>query len=295
MKKHTFPCLLATLLVLAASIAGPSRALADNLKLFIFAGQASMAGTGKAGDLPEGPVDLRAPQKDVLYAAYDSKIGGGLLEATGSSANPWTALQPLKETFGPEIEFGRTIVENLPQQHIAIVKVAVSGANLAEHWLPDAKAGPKLYSAMVDFVRDAIARREKAGDTVEVAGFIWYQGESDAHSEKMAAAYGENLSRLFARVRADFKSPDLPIVAVRIGIRERNAGQFESRVRTAIETVCSTEPHTAWVSVDRLPLADGKHLDSAGQLEAGQRLAAAWLKLVGTGSGHATAAASSAQ
>ncbi len=248
---------------------------AEDLNLFVFAGQTIMAGTGKAEDLPS---DFQGPEKDVLYAARSSKKNQEPI-VTGSAENPWTELQPLNGSFGPEIAFGRTISEKLPHTPVAIVKIAAAGRSLAENWNPEATREPRLYSEMLEFVRSAIERREKEGDTVKVAGFIWYQGEADAHNEKAAAAYKENLSRFFFRLRTDLKTPELPIVAVRIGIRQRNAGRFEPEVRAAIESVCGAGPRTAWVDVDGLSLLDGKYLDSMSELEAGKRLATAWLRL----------------
>jgi hypothetical protein len=166
-----------------------------------------------------------------------------------------------------------------PGERVAIVKFARSGANLFEMFHPDAKKGLQLYPKMIAFAREQIQALQKSGDDVRVAGFIWYQGEADAAAtDAQANAYADNLKLLITSVRRDLGRPDLPFVAVRVNPHaERHV--HADVVRAAIEHVTESDGHAAWINIDDLNLPDHLHLDAAGQLEAGKRLAAAWKKL----------------
>jgi hypothetical protein len=207
----------------------------------------------------------------------------------GSWGEGWTTLRTGTGSaphhgvgFGPEIGFGRAIADALPQDHIAIVKFARSGANLYEMFHPDATTGLQLYPKMIDYVREQVRALQKDGHDVEIAGFVWYQGEADsASTEEHANAYADNLKLLIARVRKDLGVPELPFVAVRVNPHlERHV--HAATVRAAIQQVTESDGHAAWVNIDDLDLPDHLHLGAAGQLETGKRLAAAWQKLAAT-------------
>lgn len=252
---------------------------AEVTRVFILAGQSNMVGKGNAADLPEAD---RQPQQDVRFAARiirgsrptsgPASTWGPLQLGTGEAANG--------QGFGPEIGFGRAMAnavrESGAKEHVAIIKFARSGANLREMFHPDATSGLKLYPQMIDFVRDRLHELGTPGDEVKLEGFFWYQGEADTTgTEEDAKAFAANLSLLISRVRKDLGVPELPFVAVRVNPHlERH--KFRDIVRDAIVRVMEQDPHGAWVNVDDLNQPDNLHLDAAGQIEAGKRLATAW-------------------
>lgn len=269
---------LSVAILFCAAVVSPARA--EVVNLFVLAGQSNMEGKGNAADLPAA---MQAPREDVRFAC---RIIRGERQVAGKWGEGWTALQvgtgaaPHAVGFGPEIGFGNAMADAAkPGERVAIVKFARSGANLFEMFHPEAKEGLKLYPKMIAFVREQIQSLRKGGDDVRVAGFIWYQGEADAAaSDAQAKAYGDNLKLLIASVRRDLDRPDLPVVAVRVNPHaERHV--HADVVRAAIEHVTEADGHAAWVNIDDLNLPDHLHLDAAGQVEAGKRLAAAWAKV----------------
>jgi hypothetical protein len=256
-------------------------AAADHIKLFVLAGQSNMVGKGIAADLPKGYPD---PQDDVRFAC---RIIGHSKPVKATWGEGWTTLRTGTGAaphgvpgFGPEIGFGRAIADAYPKDHIAIIKFARSGANLYEMFNPDATTGLQLYPKMIDYVREQIRTLKDAGHDVEIAGFVWYQGEADtASTEEHANAYADNLKLLISRVRKDLGVPDLPFVAVRVNPHlERHV--HAATVRAAIQHVTESDGHAAWIDIDDLNLPDHLHLDAASQIEAGKRLAHAWQNVV---------------
>jgi hypothetical protein len=260
-----------------------SQATAEAIKVFVLAGQSNMVGLANAADLP---APLRAPRTDVRFTCRTVQSNGDLVARVGEG---WTTLRPGTGTskggegFGPEIGFGNAIADAQaaasPPGHVAIIKFARSGANLFEMFHPDATQGLKLYPKMIAFVREQTRALQDAGHDVQIAGFIWYQGEADAAAtEAQSKAFADNLKLLIARVRTDLGRADLPFVAVRVNPHAARHVHADV-VRAAIQTVTESDGHAAWVNIDDLNQPDNLHLDAAGQLEAGKRLAAAWQKL----------------
>jgi hypothetical protein len=235
------------------------------IKLFILAGQSNMVGRG---DLQELPQELRQPNLQVLW--YGS--GGWRPLSPPTEPLPGSS-KDLQLRFGMEVTLGRSLSESL-YQSVAIVKYAVDGTDLEEQWQPKTCA---LYCAMQDRVNMAIADLEDQGYEVEIAGFFWMQGESDALYRPWAVRYDRNLTRLFAQTRRDF-GEDLPIV---YGLISGDSAQMPhvEVVRTAQMQV---DQRDRWaIAVETLDYAkpDRIHWDTASTLKGGEDFAAAWLEL----------------
>jgi hypothetical protein len=260
-----------------------SLARGETVQVFVLAGQSNMVGLANAADLPAAYV---RPRADVRFVCRTVKSNGDLVAPVGEG---WTTLRPGTGTFkggqgfGPEIGFGNAIADAgaaaPPPAHVAIIKFARSGANLFQMFHPEATEGLKLYPKMIEFVREQTRALKDAGNDVQIAGFVWYQGEADAAAtDAQSKAFADNLKLLIASVRKDLDRRDLPFVAVRVNPHAARHVHADV-VREAIEKVTEADGHAAWVNVDDLNQPDNLHLDAAGQLEAGKRLAAAWQKL----------------
>ena len=118
---------------------------ADHIKVFLLGGQSNMVGTG--ADTNGLPSVLQSPQADVLFY-YGSSL---------------TTLRPGSgQSFGPEVTFGRTIADASPSDNFGLIKYAVSGSAIHEHWDP---ATGSVYSNFRTKVTNGLAALTTASNT----------------------------------------------------------------------------------------------------------------------------------
>jgi len=109
-----------------------------------------------------------------------------------------------------------------------------------------------------------------------VAGFFWMQGESDG-LEGHGSEYAANLTSFIARVREDFKKPNLPFVFGQIIDHD---GTTAPVIRAQQQLVADTVPNTALVLTDDLGHTDHIHFNGQGIYTMGERFGTAYLALV---------------
>jgi hypothetical protein len=258
-------CILAILLGVVLTV---SPAMAAT-KVFLLGGQSNMAGCG-AGEWDVAcPSPYNAPQTAVKFW----------------SSSSWVNLQPgfgfpnsVPNSFGPEVSFGYRLHQLLPNDDIYLVKLGVSGTNLAADWNPDAPGA--TYTTFKTTAAAAIQNLTAAGKSPTVAGMIWMQGESDAlnnGSPNAAAAYAANLTNFIGTLRdkqkfADFANPNMPFVDGRITTYFGTAAD-NALVRNALTTVPGQVGQAAWINTDDLQCAFGGHYGTQGQIDLGLRFA----------------------
>ncbi len=121
--------------------------------------------------------------------------------------------------FGPELQFGHVVGDHFENQ-VLLIKTAWGGKSLFRDFRPPSSGGEagKYYKLMIAEVREALANMEQEfpatrGCGCELAGFVWYQGWNDGVNPKTAVPeYEQNLVNLIRDVRAEFKSPKLPVI-----------------------------------------------------------------------------------
>ena len=271
MRLHLFISITFSMLIAATR--------AEHYEVFLLAGQSNMDGRGAKKDLVGELASYAKPQPDVLIAFAAGGLHRPLTMSQGFvplepgySGTPGQKAGGLPTgTFGPELSFGRTMANGLPGKHVALIKYAEGGTNLRADWNPDQKGS--LYEKFIDFTHVSIKALKDRGDTCELRGMIWHQGESDASLP--TDQYQKMLTEFIRRVRTDLASKDLPFV---IGEVYDN-GKRDS-VRTAQQAVAKTVAVTYFASAKGLKTFDGgTHFDAASQIELGQRLAEPLLKL----------------
>ncbi len=243
------------------------------LRVVLMGGQSNTDGRAVPGSLPLSPVNLQATQTDVDFfqkaAAKPSSLG---------------SLRPgLSETsqFGPEITLGRRLADLWAGEtgtHIALVKYAKGGTNLAVQWAAGGDAtttgdGPEYLTFQQTMTQGLAALAARyPGVTIEVQGMVWLQGESDAIAG-YAPAYQENLTRFIADIRATY--PRLPFVVARLSSGQTNlAATYLNQVRAAQDAVAAADPLTGIITTDGLGLAaDNLHFNADGQQAIGYAFA----------------------
>jgi iduronate 2-sulfatase len=270
----------ALLAALCCAATAPVRA--DDIQVFLVAGQSNCDGRGPASGLTGPLAKWTKPQDDVSITYSCSKLRGPVLTSGGfKPLQPGWSVAPGKSrptalpggTFGPEVSFGRSMADRLKDKKVAIIKYAEGGTSLAKDWNPEVK--DRLYAAFLDFTRASLKDLKDKGHTVTVRGMIWHQGESDAGLT--AEEYEKHLTAFIGRVRTDLDLRDLPF-----GIGEVYDDGKRDKVRAAQKATAEKVKLAFFVPADGLKTFDkGTHFDAASQIELGERFAAGMAKALG--------------
>ena len=232
-------CVLTTwLLVSEQGRAAP--AAKGTLKVFVLAGQSNMEGqavvdldhekyyNGGRGTLAQllrdpakAPLFQHLKAEDGQWAARDDvwvwyRTGKGTLKAgeLGIGYTPY----PDRHHFGPELQFGHVIGNQLKEQ-VLLIKTAWGGKSLYRDFHPPSSGGQvgPYYTQMLQEVREVLGDLKKhfpswAGRGHEIAGLVWFQGWNDMFDKAATAEYEQNLANLIRDVRKDLGVPGLPVV-----------------------------------------------------------------------------------
>lgn len=264
------------LLVAACSLLGHlTLAQAAHYEVFLLAGQSNMDGRGKVTGLTGELEQYAKPRADILI-----HFSAGGLHRPHSVSDGFQPLQPgfsggmpsgkapcplPAPTFGPEVTFGPAIADSMPGKHVLLVKFAEGGTNLSSDWNPNQKG--KLYENFIKFVQETQKMLQAKGDTFEIRGMLWHQGESDAGQP--AGQYQAALTELIARVRGDLGLQKLPFL-----IGQVYDNSLRNNVIADEKAVAQAVPLTAFVDTTGLETFDkGTHFDAKSQIELGKRFA----------------------
>jgi len=254
---------------------------AEHYDVFLIAGQSNCDGRGAAKDLTGDLATYAEPQPDVPIAYSCSSLRGPVLHSDGfQPLQPGWSVAPGRNkpkavpsgTFGPEVSFGRALADALPDRHIALIKYAEGGTSLNKDWNPAVR--DRLYDAFLAFVAQSLETLTDRGDTYDLRGMIWHQGESDAGLPE--GEYQTLLTDFIAKVRAALGAPELPF-----GIGEVYDNGKRDRVRAGEKATAQAVPGAFFVSAEGLTTFDGgTHFDAASQIELGRRFGAGMVGVV---------------
>ena len=122
------------------------------------------------------------------------------------------------------------------------------------------------YAGLLQLVTSSLQSLTQQGDTYELRGMIWHQGEAD--SGLSTTVYKDRLKEFIAAIRTDLKKPELPFLIGEI-IQSGSATTRAAQQQAAAET-----PNAAFISSVALK-ADSTvvHFDTNGMLDFGRRYA----------------------
>ena len=262
-------------------------------QVFIVAGQSNGSGRARSKDLPAKFL----VQPDVRFW-FDTDYG--------STRGAFQDLTPQSRYIGPEINLGRVLADSL-EDEVTIIKVSQGGTTLAPFsgrtdWSPDSPG--ELYDKLIRNVNEATAAIISRGDTPQLAGMFWMQGESDGKSSGggfhppqpvTANAYEGRLTEFIAKVRGDLSHPELPFFIGEINIGDNpaitvpesnyntsfGAWDYTPTIQTAEAAVAAADPRVHFVGTQEFSLLpDFLHFDQAGQLDLGEAFAKSYLATV---------------
>ena len=240
------------------------------IKVFILAGQSNAQGHGDldpvatAGTLehfypnrPSGDCDYIkdgnghwATRSDV-WMRYDTESDVLLTGDLKVGYGGWA------QQIGPEYGMGHALGEHFDDQ-VLIIKTCWGGKSLAVDFRPPSAGGTTgtYYTKMITDIKSSISNiatefPEYSGETVELAGFIWFQGWNDGEKDSYKDEYESNLLNLIKDVTSDLDVPDLPILVGLTGNGGRDTTTSDGWVKglqtkivpAQISAVQST-PHT---------------------------------------------------
>ncbi len=273
----------------AAVAASDANAVAP-IKVYLMAGQSNMVGPGSVKYVAEKHPELMTPRQDV-WCIDAGKISGPLKPGYGSG----------ETAFGLELAMGHVLGDAVDNP-IVLFKTSTGGTTLHKDWRsPSAvkraggKVGP-LYTRMMRRFHNMLANPADAfppfkDRPVELAGFVWFQGENDCCAKDESGKgfweyYEENLKDLIKDVRREVGVPDLPVLIVQIndgcwdGVDEKTgkATKGGTIIRPIQQKVAEADPLATWIKT--CDLNSGYHYDSPSHITIGERAGAALLPFI---------------
>lgn len=247
--------------------------------LWVLAGQSNMEGVGDLRDLePGNPLVNSFDMTDTWTSAEEPlHFLAFALDRVHwrSGRNP---NQPERLPSGQVDEYIRnrakgaglglpfaTEMVRLTGVPIGLLPCAHGGTSM-DQWDPEKRdlVGDSLYGSMVRRVRAA------GGN---VAGVLWYQGESDA-TDTAAPLYKEKFRRFISAVRSDFSLPDLPFYYAQIGLHLNATGHDGwDMVQEAERTLENEIPQVGMVATVDAYLDDRIHASVESLKLIGKRFA----------------------
>lgn len=227
--------------------------------LYVIAGQSNASGTGK-GSVTDGPmlgVHLFANDEQWKLATHPIE------DATGT-LHPVT-ITGVFHGHSPWLAFGRILYSRtgIP---VGLIPAARGGSRISRWTGP----GQDLFDNMADMIA-------KAGG--EVAGVVWYQGESDTRAE-LLPEYEQAFRSVVSSMRKLVEREDLPIFIGQLSRHITANAEADSHwsLMRQMQRKASLELDNVHLIVTAdCSLSDEIHLNSASTIMVGERFAEAAL------------------
>lgn len=240
------------------------------MQLFILAGQSNMVGWAL---IPEGePTD---PRIYVFGKDYRWRIASHPIEDASDQVD--MVSENRIAGFGPAMDFAFASLERHPDLVIGLIPCAKNSSGIIQ-WQRDL-SDQTLYGS-------CLKRTRAASPMGEIAGILFFQGETDAvdpiqypdpppHPSEWSALFTAFITDL----RNDLDQPDLPVVFAQIGSNWAPEAypnwDFIMQQQAFLQL-----PMSAMITTSDLPLQDGIHYTTDSYRIIGRRFAEAYWDLV---------------
>lgn len=261
---------------LFAAFSSP-RASAAHYKLFVLTGQSNSLGTTNAGEAD--PTSGSDPADSHIRFFWHNRVDGSTPPATWDSDGVFSTLQDQAggvyagsaTHWGPEIHFGRTLYR-AGVRNFGIIKASRGGGGNS-FWLKTA-TDHHMYTHVVNTVTAATNTLTANGDTFEIAGLLYLQGESDNSTE--AAEAGTRFKTLVDNLRVDLPSAT-NLHGIIGGIAAPGATRDTVRANhAAIGASTAYIDYFSNLDLQGSTAPDALHFNKAAKLRIGERYAQAF-------------------
>lgn len=270
----------------------------DDVWVVLMAGQSNMAGAGGFKNLSP---DMQRSVKDAASRVRLVNKGAKPAPLAAEYSKYQEDKRGLSYVFGPELIMSAQFAKAYPERKFLIIKTAHGGTSLYGAWSPDwskdkavlsekgeYKQNLPLYANFLTQTQEALAQLEAGGETYEIKGFGWFQGEADGNRELTAKAYKDLMPKFIAAYRKDLSAPDLPFVLGQVNNSGRRYKAGPPVVRQAIAetaaadmrvTMIATSTDKSWSDYPKHD--DNVHYNTDGQKRLGQAYADAFIEFWG--------------
>lgn len=238
--------------------------------IFILAGQSNMSGRGLISELPKG-YPFHGDRILNFNNAYDLVPAMEPVDSIVGQVDR-VSIEGGEAGVGPGLVFADHVAGSLPNDYFVLVPCAKGGSTTLE-WAYSENRN-SLFGSCID--RTLRAQAQTGG---ELAGMLWYQGESDSVSPEVATGWASRTQEIWDLFRDTLGDDNLPIVYVRLPVSYHAAYTGWHVTRTEQASLMSVEDKQVWVQAPSMLLSDYTHLTTAGQMILGQQMATVWLSI----------------
>ena len=185
------------------------------------------------------------------------------------------ALSKNSATFGPELGLADYLARTYPNETFYIVKSAIGGTNLADHWCE----GGNAYTLFDNHVTNALAALEAQGLEPEIFAMLWMQGESDADVMSLRTNnYVMRFTALIERIETKYADyiAEGGMALVDSAICEQSVWQYGPIINQMKEQIAATSQNYYFLDSNAAgidtwdEMNDPMHYDSDDMIELGE-------------------------
>jgi Carbohydrate esterase, sialic acid-specific acetylesterase len=250
---------------IAIAIAGPTKAVNNNLYLVVLAGQSNMVGKGDVRDLP-----LNFPKNGFriwnFTNAYNWELAKEPLHSNYNQID--TVSRNRRPGVGPALAMADAFAAKYPQVDIGLIPCAKGGSSI-EEWQHDLSRS-SLYGS-------CLYRQKSAEQQGKIRALVFWQGGGNGKDQEAAENWGKNFKTMVEAWRADIGDPDLPVILLTLkpGTKQiLKKSPYRDVVREqqlSVQVRHLTKIETTGYDY----FSDDIHLTTAGQLALGPVIAKA--------------------